>query len=97
MSISDALLLANEVFPDMTKILNIIAICPASGAVVERGFSLMNLIMNDLQNSINIGTLDALMRISYSGQDLTDDDADKILSVWFQRGNRRIELPDNFQ
>ena len=89
MSISDALLLANEVFPDMTKILNIIAICPASGAVVERGFSLMNLIMNDLQNSINIGTLDALMRISYSGQDLTDDDAD--------RGNRRIELPDNFQ
>ena len=97
MSISDALLLANEVFPDMTKILNIIAICPASGAVVERGFSLMNLIMNDLQNSINIGTLDALMRISYSGQDLTDDDTDKILSVWFQRGNRRIELPDNFQ
>ena len=97
MSISDALLLANEVFPDMTKILNIIAICPASGAVVERGFSLMNLIMNDLQNSNNIGTLDALMRISYSGQDLTDDDADKILSVWFQRGNRRIELPDNFQ
>ena len=96
-SISDALLLANKVFPDVTKILNIIVICPASGAVVERGFSLMNLIMNDLRNSMNIRTLDALMQISYSGRDLTDDDGDKILSVWFQRGNRRIELPDNFQ
>ena len=80
-SISDALLLANKVFPDVTKILNIIAICPASGAVAERGFSLMNLIMNDLRNSINIRTLDALMRISYSGRDLTDDDADKIRSL----------------
>ena len=95
-SVSDALLLANEVFPDVIKILNIIAICPTSGAVVERGFSLMNLIMNDLRNSMYIRTLDALMRISYSGQDLTDDDADKILSVWFRRGKRRIELPDNF-
>ena len=96
-SISDALLLANKVFPDVTKILNIIAICPASGAIAERGFSLMNLIMNDLRNLMNIRTLDALMRISYSGRDLTDDDADKILSVWFRKGNRRIELPDNFQ
>ena len=96
-SISDVLLLANKVFPDMTKILNIIVICPTSGAVIERGFSLMNLIMNDLRNSMNIRTLDALMQISYSGRDLTDDDGDKILSVWFRRGNRRIELPDNFQ
>ena len=50
---------------------------------------------------MNIRILDALMRISYSGRDLTDDDADKIISagrsVWFRRGNRRIELPDNFQ
>ena len=41
-SISDVQLLANEVFPDVTKILNVIAICPASGAAVERGFSRMN-------------------------------------------------------
>ena len=84
--------LTSDILPDVAIILNIISICPASGAVVERGFSLMNLIMNDLRNSMNIRTLDAIMRIHYNGQDLSDEEADNIISVWKRRGNRRIEL-----
>ena len=52
------LYLCIEILPDITTVLNI---CHASGAVAERGFSLMNLIMNDLRSSMNIRTLDATM------------------------------------
>ena len=41
---------------------------------------------------MNIRTLDAIMRIHYNGQDLSDEEADNIISVWKRRGNRRIEL-----
>ena len=60
--------------PDITTVLNVITItiCPASGAMVELGFSLMNLIINNLQSSINIKTLDATMHIHYNGTDLSD-------------------------
>ena len=62
-SLEEAVYLCFEILPDIATVLNIIAICPASGALVEREFSLMNLIMNDLRSSMNIRTLDATMRI----------------------------------
>lgn len=91
-SLEEAILLTSDILPEVNLILNIIAICPSSGAVVERGFSLMNLIMNDLRNSMNIRTLDATMRIYYNGNNLSDEEADRIVDVWKRRGNRRIEL-----
>ena len=71
--------LCSEILPDIATVLNIIIICPASGAVVERGFSLMNLIMNDLQSSLNIRTLDATILIHYNGPDLSDEEADILM------------------
>ena len=76
---------------NIAQILKILLICPASGAVVERGFSLMNIQINKLRSSMKIRTLDALMRIYYE-HDITDQDADDIVKVWFKNGNRRIDL-----
>ena len=78
-SLEEAVHLCSEMFPDITTVLNIIAICPASGVVVERGFSLVNLIMNELRSSMNIRTLGVAMRIYYNGADLSDQEADKII------------------
>ena len=72
----------HEVFPDVAIVLETIQVCPSSGAVAERGFSLMNLIMNDTRSSMNIQTLDALIR----------DQVQDIISICLKRGNRRTEL-----
>ena len=73
-------------------VLILISVCPASGAVVKRGFSLMNLIMNDLRSSMNVLTLDATMRIHYQDESLTHGEVDGIIDVWKRCGNRRTEL-----
>ena len=83
---------AKDVYPSIAQILKILLICPASGAVVERGFSLMNMQMNRLRSSMKIRTSDALLRIYYE-YDITDQDADDIVKVWFKNGNRHIDLP----
>ena len=51
----------------------------------------MNLVMNDLRNSMNIATLDATMRITYVN-DITDDVVDKVISIWKRHGNRQTEI-----
>ena len=48
----------------------------------------MNLIINNLQSSINTKTLDATMHIHYNGPDLSDKEADKIIDVWNRRINK---------
>ena len=83
---------AKDVYPNIAQILKILLICPASGAVVERGFSLMNMQMNKLRSSMKIRTSDALLRIYYE-YDITDQDADDIVKVWFKNGNRCIDMP----
>ena len=64
-SLEEAYQFAKDVYPNIAQILKILLICPASGAVVERGFSLMNMQMNKLGSPMKIWTLDALMRIHY--------------------------------
>ena len=90
-SLEEAYQFAKDVYPNIVQILKILLICPASGAVVERVFSLMNMQMNKLSSSMKIWTLDALMRIYYE-YDITDQDADDIVRVWLKNGNRRIDL-----
>ena len=84
--------LSTEVFPNIALLLEIILVCPSSGAVVERGFSVTNLAMNKLQSSMKVTTLGAIMRIYYEN-DLDDNKASDILEVWKKRGDRRVELP----
>lgn len=91
-TLAEAVYLCSDILPDITTNLNIIAICHASDAVVEREFSCMNLIMNDLGSSTNIRKLDATMRIYYNGAEVSDEETDKITDVWKTRGNRRTEL-----
>ena len=83
---------AKDVYPNTAQILKISLICSDSGAVVERGFSLKNMKMNKYHSLIKIRTLDALMRIYYE-YDITDQDADDIVKVWFKKGNQHIDLP----
>ena len=61
-------------------------------AVVERGFSLMNLIVNDLRSSMNIQAPDALMRLHYIDDSFSDTQVQDIISIWLKRANRRMEL-----
>ena len=61
-SLNEVFLLV-EVLPNIAALLQLIQVCPASGTVVERGFSLINLAMDDLRNSMNIATLDAVVGI----------------------------------
>ena len=44
---------STEVFPNIALLLEIILVCASSGAVVERGFSVMNLAMNKLHEGDN--------------------------------------------
>ena len=89
-SLNEVFLLV-EVLPNIAALLQLIQVCPASGTVVERGFSLINLAMDDLRNSMNIATLDAMMWIAYVNE-ITDDVVGKIIGIWKKHGNRRIEL-----
>ena len=82
----------HEIFPDFAIVLEIIQVCPSSGAVVERGFSLMNLIVNDLRSSMNIQAPDALMRLHYIDDSFSDTQVQEIISIWLKRANRRMEL-----
>ena len=91
-SLNKAFKASMEILSDVAVVLNIIQICPTSGAVVERGFSLMNLIMNDLRSSMKVATLDALMRIHYHDELLSKTQMRDIISICKNRGNRRIEL-----
>ena len=74
------------------QILKILLICPASSTIVEHGFSLMNMQINKLGLLMKIWTLDALLQIYYE-YDITDQDTDDIIRVWFKNKNRHTDLP----
>ena len=82
---------ATDVYPKIEQIFKTLLICPASSAIVEHGFSLMNMQMNKLHSSMKIWTLDALMWIYYE-YDITDQDADDIVKVWFKNGNQQLAM-----
>ena len=52
----------------------------------------MNLVMNDLRSSMNIQTLDPLIRLHYNDNSFSDTQVQDIISIWLKRRNRRIEL-----
>ena len=88
----EALQACHEIFPDFTIVLESIQVCPSSTAFVERLFSLMDLIMNDLRISMNIQAIDALIRLHYIDDSFSDIQVQDIKSIWLKRGNRKIEL-----
>ena len=82
---------AKDVYTKITKTFKTLLICPASSTIVEYGFSLMNMQMNKLRSLMKIQTLDAIMWI-YCEYDITDQDADDIVKVWFKNGNQQLAM-----
>ena len=61
--LDDAVL--STTFPTIWRLLKVYVIIPFSEAIVERGFSKMNLIMTQKRCSLDSINLDALMQISF--------------------------------
>jgi hypothetical protein len=59
-------------FPLLLKLLEIVALLPASTSSCERGFSQMNLIKGKLRSSMNPSTLNDLLMIHMNGPSLQD-------------------------
>ena len=79
-SLNEAYLLSRNVFPNVAVVLQLMLICSASGAIVERDFSVMNIIMNELHSSLKTSILSALMQINYE-DNLSHEKYDQIVEV----------------
>ena len=63
-SLEEAIYFCSEISQVIRAVLNVIDIYLASVAAFERGFSLMNSIMNDFRSLVKLRTHDASVRIS---------------------------------
>ena len=88
---NEAFVLIEEVLPNIVTLLRLSQVCPASGAIAEQGFSLMNIIMDDLRSFMNISSLESMMQITCVNE-ITDDVVDNVIGIWKKHGNRVIEL-----
>ena len=77
-------------FPTIWRSLKVYVIIPFSKAVVERGFSKMNLIMTKKRCSLDSVNLDALMRISFRKKKLVSHEIEKVRDIWKNTINRGI-------
>lgn len=68
MSLNDKITCTAKVFPNISTVVILVSVCPASGIVIEGGFSLMNLIMNDLSSMMDVHLIDATIRIQSQGE-----------------------------
>jgi hypothetical protein len=64
-------------FPFLSKLLEIVAILPASTSSCKQGFSQINLIKGKLRSSMNPSTLNDLLMIHMNGSSLQDFIPDK--------------------
>ena len=67
-SLNHAIICTPEALSDICAVLILISVSPTSGAIIERGFSLMNLIMNDLSSMMDVYLIDATIRIQPQGE-----------------------------
>ena len=77
-------------FPIIQRLLKVYVIIPFSEAVVERGFSKMNLIMTKKRCSLDSINLDALMRISFWKKKLETHEIEEVIDIWKNSKNRVI-------
>jgi len=82
-----------EYFPNLSVLLQIVAVLPVGSVSVERSFSVMKLIKTRLRNSISDDNMEWLMLIASEGPEkLTDEQADAILNRFRDLKPRRIAL-----
>jgi hypothetical protein len=76
-------------FPFPSKLLENVAILPASTSSCEQGFSQMNLIKGKLRSSMNLSTLNDLLMIHMNGPSLQDFISDKLVNKWYFATKKR--------
>ena len=77
------------------KLIQFYLVHPVSTAVVERGFSLMNLIKSDIRSLIHYDLLDSSLAIKYNGLDPKTIPTDSPMfleaeEVWRGKKNRKF-------
>ena len=77
-------------FPNIQRLLKIYICIPQSEAIVECGFSKMNLILTKKQMAFDNDTLDALMRPSYWKTKLNARKTQEIIDTWKHKKDRCI-------
>jgi hypothetical protein len=81
-----------RVYRDVATIAEIALIMPLSTAVVERGFSTMNLIKTELRSLLSQRMINALMLIFVEGPKLDKFDFHRAVFTWYERSPRKIKL-----
>ena len=77
-------------FPTIWRLLKVYVIIPFSKAIVERGFSKMNLIMTKKRCSLDSVNMDALMRILFWKKKLESHEIEEVIDIWKNTINRVI-------
>ncbi|KAH7351519.1 hypothetical protein KP509_19G001100 [Ceratopteris richardii] len=79
----------HDKFPSLMRLWQIILVLPISSVPCERGFSKQNLIKTDKRQSLNLTTLEMLMRISILGPSYSLVDWERIYAIWQEAKHRR--------
>ena len=84
---------ANIRFPSVMRLFKLSLLIPPSTSGVERGFSVMNLLVSPLRTTLNENNVDRLMRICLDGPDQFDDDQlEHLVDNFKNSAPRRIAL-----
>lgn len=67
-SLDHAIICTPEALSDICAVLILISVSLKSGAIIECGLSLMNLMMNDLSSMVDVHLIDATIRIQSQGE-----------------------------
>jgi hypothetical protein len=80
----------HKTYPHMMKLWQVVLTIPASTVDCERGFSKQNIIKDIRKSRLGLDTLDALMRISLNGPELSDVDWNVVYGLWRDTKSRRL-------
>ena len=80
----------SSAFPTIRYLLKVFILLPMSEVIVEQGFSKMKLIMSDKRTRLDDKSSDALMRISFQSEPLTEHQIKVIINEWKNQRVRRI-------
>mmetsp|Transcript_10540 Transcript_10540/g.16324 ORF Transcript_10540/g.16324 Transcript_10540/m.16324 type:complete len:111 (-) Transcript_10540:39-371(-) len=75
-------------FPNIHKILQILAICPVTTAGVERGNSMLKLIKTSIRSTIGPDNLNAFCKMRWFYKDKVD--VDEVIRKWSRKRKRNI-------
>ena len=81
-------MLCKDGYPNLLLLVELCLVIPYQTACCERGNSCMNRIMTDWRSSLNVSTIDALMRIVIGGHSHEDYTAILAVGRWLETSER---------